>query len=110
MYSGSKTQKVMQQFTDITKRALNQFVNERINERLKSALGPDSPTVEASRSIQPTASASALAPAELTASEEAKVVTTDDEREGFMIVRAILSGRRCLATTRSSAWRWARVP
>ncbi len=92
VYSGSKTQKVMQQFTDITKRALNQFVNERINERLKSALGPDSPTVEASRSIQPTASASALAPAELTASEEAKVVTTDDEREGFMIVRAILCG------------------
>lgn len=91
VYSGSKTAKVMAQFTDITKRALNQFVNDRINERLKSALGPDSPTVEASRApVQAgTPAVAHVAPAEPTAAD-AKVVTTDEEREAFFIVKAML--------------------
>lgn len=89
VYSGQKTQKVITQFTDITKRALNQFVNERINERLKSALGPDSPTVEASRSATPAAAAPVPATTD-PATDEAKVVTTEEEREAFFIVKAIL--------------------
>ncbi len=89
VYNGQKTQKVMTQFTDITKRALNQFVNDRINERLKSALGPDSPTVEASRPTMPAAPPPQV-PASEGASEESRVVTTDEEREAFFIVKAIL--------------------
>lgn len=93
VYSGAKTQRVMAQFTDITKRALNQFVNERINERLKSALGPDSPTVETSRVAVPAAT---VIPAPVAAvpdsGGEAKVGTTDEEKEAFFIVRAILCG------------------
>lgn len=92
VYSGAKTQKVMQQFTDITRRALNQFVIDRINERLKSALGPDSPTVEASRTPN---QATATAPPAALADEggtpdPVKVVTTEEEREAFLIVKAIL--------------------
>lgn len=91
VYNGSKTAKVMAQFTDITKRALNQFVNDRINERLKSALGPDSPTVEASRAQPPAGAPAVAAPAVAEpAGGEAKIVTTDEEREAFFIVKAIL--------------------
>ncbi len=90
VYSGQKTQKVITQFTDITKRALNQFVNERINERLKSALGPDSPTVEASRSAAPAAVAAPVATTPEAAADEAKIITTEEEREAFYIVKAIL--------------------
>ena len=91
VYNGQRTQKVITQFTDITKRALNQFVNDRINERLKSALGPDSPTVEASRPASPPAVAAAtIAAAAPVAADESKIVTTDEEREAFYIVKAIL--------------------
>lgn len=91
VYAGQKTQKVVQQFTDITKRAMNQFVNDRINERLKSALGPDSPSVESSRPSGATAVATAV-PAVPTpaATDGSLVVTTEEEREAFLIVKCIL--------------------
>lgn len=93
VYGGWKTQKVLQQFTDITKRALNQFVNDRINERLKSALGPDAPSVDAARAHASTPAAAGAAPsAPATSAVVEKVVTTDEEREAFFIVRAILCG------------------
>jgi hypothetical protein len=38
IYSGKVTQNVRQQFTDLVRRALHQFINEKINERLKFAL------------------------------------------------------------------------
>lgn len=84
VFTGLKTQKVLQQFTDITRRAMRQFVNERINERLKSALGPDSPSVEASRTVTPVAEPIPVEPA--------KIVTTEEEREAVYLVKGILSG------------------
>lgn len=85
VYSGAKTAKVMVQFTDITRRALNQFVTERINERLKSALGPDSPTAEASLPAHvPVAQVVEVLDG------DAKVVTTPEEIEAYMVVKAIL--------------------
>lgn len=41
IYSGVKTQKVISTFTEIVKRSFNQFINEKINERLKSAITSD---------------------------------------------------------------------
>ncbi|MFN3684671.1 MAG: type I restriction endonuclease [Fimbriimonadaceae bacterium] len=94
VYSGAKTQKVIQQFTDITRRALNQFIIDRINERLKSALGPESPTVEASRppASQGPSSApvGAAQPPEGATADDGKVVTTEEEREAYLIVKAIV--------------------
>ena len=92
VYAGQKTQKIVQQFTDITRRAMNQFVNDRINERLKSALGPDSPSVEASRAVPAAAPAVATGPTIPAAApaDAGQVVTTEEEREGFLIVKAIL--------------------
>jgi hypothetical protein len=41
IYAGKLTQAVKQQFGDLIKKALHQFVNERINERLKFALASE---------------------------------------------------------------------
>lgn len=45
VYDGRVTQQVLEKFTIITDKALRQFLNERINDRLKSALGADANTV-----------------------------------------------------------------
>lgn len=73
------------QFTHATQRALTSFVNDQINQRLKSALGSETriiPDAEATPVKVETAEASP-APKET-------ISTTPEEMEGFYIVRAIL--------------------
>lgn len=70
------------QFTTIAKRAFEQLVGERINERLKGAMTSDS------LSVLPTASI--VSPAESPA--EPQIDTTPEEIEGFHIIRAIVRG------------------
>jgi hypothetical protein len=68
------------QFTAITKRAFEQHVGERINERLKGAMTPEAtPIAENKAPIIP-----------IESSAEPLVVTTSEELEGLHIIRAIL--------------------
>lgn len=85
VYSGRLTQLVKQQFADLTKRALHQFVNDRINERLKSALAEETKTVNASS--PPTE----VQPNPVDNETGSRIVTTEEEIEGYHIVKAILS-------------------
>ncbi|UQI29402.1 type I restriction endonuclease [Pseudomonas bijieensis] len=83
IYEGVITQKVREQFALLTKKAAAQFLNDQINDRLKSAIsGVPLPT-----------------PAELVVSEsqpgtsdtpEDRVFTTMEELEGFHIIKAIV--------------------
>jgi hypothetical protein len=66
------------QFTQITKRAFEQLLNERINTRLKGAMTAELPLVAEAPPVIP-------AP-----SDEATIVTTAEEVEGLHIVRSIL--------------------
>lgn len=71
---------VKDQFTLITKRAFEQLIGERINERLKGAMTPESaPTAEPSVPAVPVEGAS-----------EPAVATSPEELEGLHAVRAIL--------------------
>lgn len=71
---------IRDQFTLITKRAFEQLVGERINERLKGAMTPDSaPAAETSAPVISTEGVS-----------EPQVATSSEELEGFHAVRAIL--------------------
>lgn len=81
---GSKrfTPAAKDQFTSITKRAFEQLIGERINERLKGAMTPESLTV-----VEPAAPVSSPETA-----IEPQVVTSTVELEGFHTVRAILRG------------------
>ena len=83
VYSGRMSQSTMQQFTQLTRTALHQFVNDRISDRLKSALvgeqivsAPENPQLEQAESDQ--------------AADSQKIVTTDEEIQGYYIVKAIL--------------------
>lgn len=79
---GSKrfTPAIKDQFTLITKRAFEQLVGERINERLKGAMTPESSPLP----IQSTLAT----PVEIVA--EPQIATTAEELEGFYAIRAML--------------------
>ncbi len=92
VYSGVKTQAVVEQFIGIVKRALNQFLNEQINQRLRSAIESGEMTEDA---------IDVETPDETT--EEAvasRIVTTEEELEGFFTVKSIV--REVVASDRIS--------
>lgn len=80
VYSGRVTQAVREQFTAITKRALQEFISEKISDRLKSALEHEEEKI---REAAPTE--------EEVEQEVSEIVTTEEELQGFYIVQAILS-------------------
>lgn len=80
VYPGVITSKVLDQFTNLTKKSIQQHISDLITERLKTALTKEDEKTKEQEAIQ----------AEITKSEEIKVVTTPEELEGFMIVKTIL--------------------
>ncbi|WP_188151876.1 type I restriction endonuclease [Teredinibacter waterburyi] len=86
VYEGPLTAKVRAQFHEITVKALKQFLNDSINERLKSAMGPDVKSALAEMK-QDAGESEAI---EYSGEEESKVVTTDDEKDAFNVVKAIV--------------------
>ena len=83
VYDGPKRQQVIEEFMDIVKEARKQFLNEQINSRLQSALqGDDDEQPATAKTVSPT-------PLDEADSARPGVITTEDEHEGFNIVRAI---------------------
>lgn len=85
VYDGSITQRVRDQFTPLVRKATNQFLNDQVNDRLKTALGNSTysagaPEAEALTS-QP--------PAESDLDRDTEIETTLEELEGYQIVKAI---------------------
>jgi hypothetical protein len=75
VYSGKLVQSVKEKFSELVKKALQLYVGEVINERLKNAM------VETPAESEEDAE-----------SQEAKsgIITTDDERDAFLIVKSIV--------------------
>lgn len=87
------TQRVRNHFSPLVVKALNQFLNEQVNDRLKTALG-DSGTgnVTNNNSAAETQDETATTDqgnSEQSAEQANEIVTTEDEVEGLRIVRAI---------------------
>lgn len=82
VYSGVRTQGVIQQFTDIVKRALNQFLNEHINQRLQSAIEKGETVDESVEEEHP----------DETDDNDisSRIQTTEEELEGYYIVKSIV--------------------
>lgn len=80
-YSGRFTQAALEQFVPLVREALNQFITEQVDRRLKSALA--SQTKPKPEEIVPTP----LAEPE---DADAKIVTTQEEIDAFLIVKAIV--------------------
>lgn len=92
VYDGIVTQKVRDQFTALTRKAMVQFLNDQINDRLKNALHGTSPALLAPVAAHTPAQAPTLSPSEASgdAGDDHTVETTVEELEGFHIVRAIV--------------------
>lgn len=86
VYSGRLMPKVIEQFSDYVRRAIQNYVNDRINDRLRSALETESQGEE-----RPDGSVSTDQAAETASVAAPTVVTTDEELEGYHIVRAIMA-------------------
>lgn len=83
VYEGAVTQKVVDQFTELVRRSLNSHINEVISERLNVAIK----TTEEVKPVQ----IEEVLNKESELEETPKVITTDEELQGFYIVRAILA-------------------
>nr|WP_280904782.1 type I restriction endonuclease [Methanobacterium petrolearium] len=77
VYGGVITANIKKQFSPIVKNALNQYINDHTNELLKTTLDRHS---DESKGLVPEKE-----------EKESRIITTEEEIEGFYIVRAILS-------------------
>lgn len=83
VYEGRQTEKVLEQFKDLVAKSINQFISEKVNDRLQNALSKE----EEQQIVEV-----------ITLEEESKVVTTEEELEAYKVVVAIL--RKKIPTTR----------
>ncbi|MDU1903837.1 MAG: type I restriction endonuclease [Dysgonomonas sp.] len=89
VYDGMITPKVLDQFTTLVKKSIASFISDTISERLKTAL-----KTEASQEIENNEESKetkvTLPENVVYMSEDGKIVTTQDEIDGYNIVKAIL--------------------
>ena len=83
IYDGRKTQKIIDDFHDIVKKSFNQFINDQINDRLKTVLGS-----EATPNLQTEAPANNPDNEQIT--ESSKIITTPEEIESFYIIKTLV--------------------
>lgn len=81
VYPSIITAKVLEQFTQLTKKSIQQYITDLITERLKSALKKEDEKDqnELNSSLE-----------ESLSDAVSKILTTDEEMEAFMIVKTIL--------------------
>jgi predicted type IV restriction endonuclease len=81
IYNGVLTSRLMDQFSGLTKKSIQQYINDLITERLKSALKKEN---EDQKTV-------VVEPAnDQTDPKEARIETTEAELEGYMIVKSIM--------------------
>lgn len=83
VYPSVVTAKILEQFTNLVKKSIQQHISDLITERLKTALTKEDEVTKEQQAIE----------AEASKLDESKVETTVDEMEGFMIVKSILRAK-----------------
>lgn len=88
-YTGQKTQAVIEKFRPLLKKALNDYISETMNDKIKNALGGSGGSVSVSE--KPTAEpVSTEKDADVSDSNESKIVTTEEELEAYFIIKNLL--------------------
>lgn len=90
VYDGILTQKVRDQFTELTSKAAAQFLSDRINDRLKSAISRPSNASTLMAESTTRVENSVQTDAHDTSSIKDRIETTAEELEGYNIVKAIV--------------------
>ena len=81
VYDGPVTAKVQEQFTELVKRAISSYISEQISNRLKTALNTEENAGVATDTPQDVQEQQP---------DDDGVVTTQDEHDGFAIVKAMV--------------------
>ncbi|NER17018.1 type I restriction endonuclease [Spongiivirga citrea] len=79
IYSGRLTERVIDEFQDLVQKAFSQTISDNVNDRLNAAINKEAEKqqLETNSDIE----------------EESKIITTEEELDGFRIVVAILRRR-----------------
>jgi len=85
IYSGRLTEKVIGEFKELVQKGFNQFISDKINDRLNAAISKEAQSQKQEQ-------------VEIITEEESKVITSEEEIEAYKIVVAIL--RRKLPISR----------
>lgn len=86
-YTGRQTQSVVEKFKPILKKALNNYVNELMNDKIKAALN----TNEDNEQLQNIENSEAeVNEVEEEQNKELNIVTTDEELEAYFIIKNML--------------------
>lgn len=87
VYPGRFTQRIRDDIAPLVSKATSQFLNEQVRERLKTALEDDGKAVKGEAQVS-----AQMAPLVVVAEDDLQgdVATTDEELEGYRIVRAIV--------------------
>lgn len=80
VYDGVITTKLLDQFTSLVKRSISGLISDTISDRLKSALKTETAQEEAVL----------IQDEQQPETEKSDIITTEEELEGFMLVKAIL--------------------
>ncbi len=80
VYQGMITAKVLEQFTNLTKKSFQQYISDLITERLKQALNKEDEVAKEQQAAIETA-------------EPSKIITTDEELEAYIIIKSILRSK-----------------
>lgn len=86
VYEGPVTQKILEQFTVLTRRALTSHINDILSERLNIAI--QGTNIAPKEECKPTEEEPST-PLEEASDNKPKVITTEEELEGFYIVKSI---------------------
>lgn len=84
VYDGVVTTKIQEQFTELIKRSINSYIGDLISNRLKSALNTEDISQKDNKSISANEN-------EIPSEEkDSNIITTQEELDGFMIVKALV--------------------
>jgi hypothetical protein len=81
VYDGVMTAKILEQFTTLVRNSISGLISDKISERLKTALKTESEIEQSNEDLSK--------PSESTPKEN-NIKTTDEELEGYFIVKSIL--------------------
>lgn len=81
IYDGQRTQKIIDKYQPLVKKAFTSFINDIVNRKISSALTPEPEDLPVNN---------AETPAEV--SVKSKVVTTEEELQSFYIIKSIMAG------------------
>lgn len=83
IYDGKFMQSVIDRFRPVLKKALNDYISELMNDKIKSALGTNSESKEAEEELSPTEETE-------NAPHMPKIITTEEEMEAFYLIKNML--------------------